>query len=99
MDLDSTGSRCDDGYRRYYECWCTARNVDKRCSRYNSIPGLTSTDPRVRKYATFFEGGAHIISGRVLCLISGGLFGMVPNDAVKGDIIVVLQGGRAPFAV
>ena len=24
---------------------------------------------------------------------------MLPNDAVKGDIIVVLQGGRAPFAV
>ena len=99
MDQNSTGSRCDDGYRRYYECWCAARNVDKRCSRYNSIPGLTSTDPRVRKYATFFEGAASIISGRVLCLISGGLFGMLPNDAVKGDIIAVLQGGRTPFAV
>jgi hypothetical protein len=99
MDHDGTGHRCDDEHWRYYECWCTVYDASERCSRYKSTSRLTKTDPRVRHYAKVFQARACILYGRVLAMISRKFIGILPNDAVMGDVIAVFKGGRTPFVL
>lgn len=90
------GRRCNASDRRYYDAWLakyprTLEGYPEECSAPESI------DTR-RLVQTFMQEVAHI-AGRAFCIISGGLFGMVPNNTLRGDVVAVFLGGRTPFVL
>jgi hypothetical protein len=90
------GRRCNASDRRYYEAWLAKypRTLEEYSAK-GSAPESIDTSRDARQ----FNIGMVHIAGRAFCEISGGLFGIVPNNTLLGDVIAVFLGGRTPFVL